>query len=178
MLGDIPEARECDILAIAGGINDASSLDNPESCREAIHEAISAAKDKARRVIVMPPPPVVHPQTCLPARKVTSILSQEAHRARVEFVNVAPAFQDPSLRGANLFVPDGLHMAKLGGGIYAHALLDHLGNFHSDLQLVYPLCIGCYHTSHQWSQCEANRRGSGVPAHNDGFTVSRNGRHR
>ena len=56
MAGDIMRSQPCDILFIAGGVNDADSLDDVELARAPLRKAIYQAKLKAKKVIVMSPP--------------------------------------------------------------------------------------------------------------------------
>ena len=160
-IGVVAEANNCDIFVLSGGVNDAAQLDNVESARDSIRDCIHAAKYKAKTVIVMPPPPLTFPTMRDNITNITEILRQEAASAGVQFIPVSESFPDPAVPGPFTFQSDGLHVTKLGAGLYAHALLKHLAIHHPYMNLVYPLCVSCHRTGHVIDNCPtALARGS------------------
>ena len=153
MIGEMAMGPSSDIIILSGGVNEAAALDEADLARQAVRDAIATAKHKANRVIVMPPPPLKDARVALNIQKITSIITQEAQQAGVECVKVSSEYQDPRVENSFLFSRDGLHVTKLGGGLYVHALLRHLESNHSDVKLISPLCVGCYHTGHKVDSC-------------------------
>ena len=158
MLCEVAEAAPSDVFVLSGGVNDASQLDDVEMSREPIRDCITIAKRKSKAVVVMPPPPLQFPTIRNNISGITEIMRQEAHAAGVEFVDVSSTFPDPSLPGPFVFHRDGLHVTKLGGGLYAHALLNHLYNHHNSIPLKSPLCVLCHRTGHIMDHCQSARR--------------------
>ena len=116
--------------------------------------AIQAAKLKSKKVILMPPPPLSHPRLKSKTERITDIMWYEARKADVEFVDVASQFDDERIRGKYVIHRDGLHVTRLGGGIYAWSLLEHLHHHHKQLRVNPQLCAGCQLTGHKFDHCD------------------------
>ena len=154
VVGAINLSENCDVMVIQGGVNEANSLDDVDLAREPLKQAIEAAKCKAKKVILMPPPPLSHPRLKPKADRMTDIMWYEARNADVEFVNVAPEFEDERIHGKYVISRDTLHVTKLGGGIYAWALLNHLDQYHKHLKVNTQLCANCQLTTHKYNNCD------------------------
>ena len=164
MAGQIEESQPCDILVLSGGVNDSNTLDNMELARQPLRRAIRAAKLKANKVLIMPPPPLNHPHIVENIKYITDMMWFEAMEAKVEYVEVAEHFNDNRLDGAYLFDRSGIHVSQLGGGLYTYALLDHLSIYHQNLKLNLPFCVRCQHTGHGFDSCvKRSQRPSHVP---------------
>ena len=158
MAGDIMRSQPCDIMFIAGGVNDADSLDDVELARAPLRKAIYQAKLKAKKVIVMSPPPLVHPGIRPNIMHLSDIMAWEAYDAQVEFVDASEYYKDHRLNGLHLFDRKGLHVNKLGGGIYAFALLDHLASYHQQSNVNMNFCVYCHHTGHTYDTCQVRNQ--------------------
>ena len=153
MAGDIAASNPCDVIVIAGGVNESDTLRNLELARHPLKEAIRVAKTKSKKVVVMPPPPLTHERFNNNIARMTNIMRYEAKRANVEFVEVATLYIDWRLNGVYISDKSGLHVNRLGGGIYAFALLQHLSNYHRQFITNLSFCVKCHHTGHTYDTC-------------------------
>ena len=157
VLGDIRRSERCDVMVIQGGVNEADTLVNMEDARSPLKLAILAAKAKASKVIVMPPPPLSHPRLQSKAQRMSNIMRYEAQQARCEYVDVQSKYNDDRICGQYIIASDGKHVTKLGGGIYAYSLVDHLYNNHRQLNVNLNFCVNCQHTGHRFDNCHIGR---------------------
>ena len=157
VLGEIRSSERCDVMVIQGGVNEADTLVNMEDARLPLKLAIRAAKAKASKVIVMPPPPLSHPRLQSKAQRMSNIMRYEAQQARCEYVDVQSKYNDDRICGQYIIASDGKHVTKLGGGIYAYSLVDHLYNNHRQLNVNLNFCVNCQHTGHRFDNCHIGR---------------------
>ena len=154
MASAIALSGPCDIIVIAGGVNESLKLRNLELARAPLQEAIRLANIKSRKVIVMPPPPLTHQRLRGNIKRMTDIMRYEASRANVEFIEASSYFTDDRLNGVDLFDRSGLHGNRLGSGIYAFSLLHHLSNHHPHLRVdSSSFCVNCHLTGHTFNTC-------------------------
>ena len=153
LAGDIGNSRPCDIMIISGGVNEADTLEDIEMARYPLRDAINRAKQIANVVIVMPPPPLKRHNIKEKIQQISDMMAWEAWNAQVECVDVWSHFNDSRTTGQYLFDRRGLHINKLGGGIYAWTLLDHLRLYHSRVPVNQNFCVFCQHTGHKYDGC-------------------------
>ena len=141
----VVDLSPCDMLVLQGGTNDALQRDHPTDAIPDLKRLIKAAKLKARKVIIIPPPP-----TCSLMRTMENIMLYEANHMQVDFIVVSHLF--PS-SGPRLFRDD-LHCTKRGAGIYGLALLDYLKTWTNVVKNTSELsCIACHHSGHHVTSC-------------------------
>ena len=155
MIGEIKNLPPCDILVISGGVNESDTLEDMEMARFPLREAIRVATWKAGKVVVLPPPPLDNSRLKHNVKLITNIMRQEAQYARVGFVEVDWEFGNPRYHGRFLFDKKGLHVNKLGAGIYAFTLLSYL--YKLQVHVVRQFCVECHHTNHTATSCNVVR---------------------
>ena len=101
----------------------------------------------------MPPPPLKRHNIKEKIQQISDMMAWEAWNAQVECVDVRSHFNDSRTTGQYLFDRRGLHINKLGGGIYAWTLLDHLRLYHSRVPVNQTFCVFCQHTGHKYDGC-------------------------
>ena len=156
MLAEVSNSSPCDIIILGPcGVNDATQCDEPESCRGSIRSLLSAAKDKAHHVVVLPPPPInTNPQLLGNILATTGIIQQEAEKMEVQVVslNKLPSGDNKP----RLYKSDNLHLTRAGSGYYGLALIQHMRENFPDLLKNTPVCTGCQRTGHIGPRCPSN----------------------
>ena len=170
MVGQINRMDKCDILVISGGVNEADTLDDVELARYPLREAIRVATWKAAKVVVMPPPPLNTPRIQSNIRYITNMMREEADYAKVGFVDVDWEFGNPLYEGQHMFDRKGLHVNKLGSGIYAMSLIVHL--YYLGVRVCDQFCVRCQHTDHIYDVCSHVRNPPPPRYHPPAITTS------
>ena len=137
---------KCNLLMLQGGTNDANQRNHPTDSIPDLLKLITAAKYKAQKVVLIPPPPSFHD-----AKVMGDIMCAEAQRLGVDSIPVNNLFPTS---GPFVFTRNKLHCTRLGSGIYGLAVINYLKDrtqLISD-KSVYS-CIACHRTGHVYSFC-------------------------
>ena len=148
---EVKKLANCDIRMLTGGVNDAAMNVSPETKRRAFAKLLCTAREKSRKVIVVPPPPLTDSRISDRIVDITRMMRSECSRANVEFVELSLPINPSSP-----LYEDHRHVTPRGAGYYSLCILRHLATHHSYVNLKGPLCTICHQSNHKAQQCRSH----------------------
>ena len=152
---EIVESKgSCHTLFLQGGTNDAAQRNKVQDSIPDLEMLISAAKSKADRVVLIPPPPISKVMV-----EMESMMSAVASVHNVECIPIACMFPSHGSPGPYLYKRDGLHCTRRGTGLYGLAIIEYLklNTKLVDNKIFTTSCIQCHRAGHGITNCQMYR---------------------